>query len=655
MIDHPARRPFVTSVTSVTSVTPAAPARRADRGAAATLLLLLMLMLMLMVAASLAGCAAPATLPATLPATAPATATATTPGEAAPITPEGPSGWTPKRVARAPHDMIAAAHPLAVRAGAETLARGGSAVDAAIVAQMVLNVVEPQSSGIGGGGFMLHLDGRRGTLAAYDGRETAPAAADARMFLGPEGLPLPFFDLVDSGLSVGAPGLLRMLELAHARHGRLPWAALFEPAIRIAEQGFEISPRLHRSIARSARRICASPAAAALFLEPGGCRPKAAGAVLRNPELARSFRAIAAGGADVFYQGPIAGAVSAAVRAHPARPGRLAEADLAGYRARERTPVCGVHRGHRVCGMPPPSSGGIAVLQTLAILQRFDLAAHSPGSLDAVHLVSEAYRLAYADRERHVADADFVPVPVAGLLDPAYLAARSALVRPDASMGAPAAGRPQGDAGHGDEPPRHRPPSTTHLSIVDREGNAVSMTSSIEHAFGSLLMAGGFLLNNQLTDFAFAEADASGRLLANRIQPGKRPRSAMAPTMVFGPDGRLEAVVGSPGGSVIIQYVTKTLLGLIDWRLDPQQAVDLPNYGALVSATTLLERGTPIEALAPGLRARGHRVVVTDLNSGLHAIARDGDGWAGGADPRREGAAMGSARREGVAPGGAPR
>ena len=609
MSGGPARRPCTGYATAT---------RRPGRIAAALLL-----------ATWLAGCAAPAPAP----------------DGAAPTAPEGPSGWTPKSVARAPHDMVVAAHPLAVRAGAETLARGGSAVDAAIAAQMVLNVVEPQSSGIGGGGFMLHLEGRRGALAAYDGRETAPAAADSRMFLGSDGRPRPFFDLVDSGLSVGTPGLLRMLEMAHSRHGRLPWSELFDPAIRLAEEGFQVSPRLHLSIARSARRICARPAAAALLLEPGGCTPRAVGSVMRNPELARSFRAIAAGGADAFYEGPIAQAVAAAVRAHPERPGRLSESDLAGYRARERSPVCGDHRGHRVCGMPPPSSGGIAVLQALAILQRFDLAAHAPDSLDAVHLVSEAYRLAYADRERHVADSDFVPVPVAGLLDPAYLAARSALVHPRASMGVPAAGRPQGDAGHGEEPPRRRPPSTTHVSIVDREGNAVSMTSSIEHAFGSLLMAGGFMLNNQLTDFAFDEADASGRPLANRIQPGKRPRSAMAPTLVFGPDGRLEAVVGSPGGSVIIQYVTKTLLGLIDWRLDPQQAVDLPNYGALASATTLLERGTAVEALAPALRALGHRVVITDLNSGLHAIARDREGWAGGADPRREGVAQGSVPR----------
>ena len=586
-------------------------------------------------AVALSGCAGPHGLGAT---------TADEPRAGLPVAPEGASGWTSRRVARAPHDMVVTAHPLATQAAAKALARGGSAVDAAIVAQMVLNVVEPQSSGIGGGGFMLHLEARTGTVAAYDGRETAPSAARPDLFLGPDGRPRPHFDLVDSGLSVGAPGLLRMLELAHARHGRLPWPALFEPAVRLAEEGFEISPRLHRSIAGSAARICARPAAAALLLEPGGCQPRAAGTRLRNPALARSFRAIAGGGADAFYRGPIAREIAAAVRAHPERPGRLSEADLAAYRARQRTAVCGPYRGRRICGMPPPSSGGVAVLQVLGILERFHLAALAPGSLDAVHLVSEAHRLAYADREQHLGDEDFVPVPVAGLLDPGYLAARSALVRPEASMGAPAAGRPPGDAGHGTPPSRPRPPSTTHLSIVDREGNAVSMTTSIEHAFGSLLMAGGFLLNNQLTDFDANEADAAGRPLANRIQPGKRPRSAMSPTLVFGADGRLDAVLGSPGGTVIIQYVTKTLLGLIDWRLDPQAAVDLPNFGGLASATTLLERGTALEALAPGLRARGHRVVLTDLNSGLHAIARDGAGWAGGADPRREGLAQGSPR-----------
>ncbi|HWS74574.1 MAG TPA: gamma-glutamyltransferase [Quisquiliibacterium sp.] len=636
----------------------------------------------LLLGALLAGCAAlPARQDAASQPSAGATARAAS-GSA----PEIATGWTPKRIARSTGDLVVAAHPLAAQAGAQVLARGGSAVDAAIAAQMVLNVVEPQSSGIGGGGFLLHLDGASGALAAYDGRETAPAAATGDLFLGPDGRPLPFFDLVDSGLSVGTPGLLRMLEAAHARHGRLAWPALFEPAIRLAEEGFEISPRLHRSIAASAPRICASPAAAALFLEPGGCQARAAGSLLRNPALAQTFRSIAADGAHAFYRGPLARAIVAAVRAHPLRPGRLSEADLETYRARERSPVCGPYRGYRICGMPPPSSGGIAVLQTLGVLERFDLRALQPGSADAVHLVSEAHRLAYADRARHVADDDFVPVPVAGLLDPGYLAQRAALIRPGTSMGVPAAGQPAGAQEHGHEAPRSGPPSTTHLSIVDRDGNAVSMTTSIEHAFGSLRMAGGFLLNNQLTDFAFVPVDAAGRPLANRIEPGKRPRSSMAPTLVIGPDGRLAAALGSPGGSVIIHYVTKTLLGLLDWGLDIQQAIDLPNFGAQASAVTLLERGTALESLAPALRERGHRVAVVDLNSGLHGIAREGfapeaagregvaggagDGasrgagdrtapsgpnvkpmpagaaaqWTGGADPRREGVARGSDR-----------
>lgn len=585
--------------------------------------------------------------------------------QAAPLAPEIATGRSEKRLVRARLDMVAAADPRAVDAGVAVLARGGSAVDAAIAVQMVLNVVEPQSSGVGGGGFLLHHDGASGRLAAYDGRETAPARIAAEPFRGADGRPLPFLERVDSGLSVGVPGLLRMLELAHARHGRLPWATLFEPAIRLADEGFEISPRLHRSIAAAAARICPHPAPAALLLAPGGCEAKPAGTRLRNPQLAASLRRIAAQGADALYTGPMAEAIAATVRSHPQRPGTLSPADLAGYRAREREPVCGRYRAWRICGMPPPSSGGIAVLQTLAMLERFALREHAPDSLAAVHLVSEAQRLAYADRERYAADPDFVAVPVAGLLDPAYLAARSALLRSDASLDRPEAGTPAGAPRVGRERAPAGPPSTTHVSIVDREGNAVAMTTSIEHAFGSLLMAGGFLLNNQLTDFAAAAADADGVPLANRAEPGKRPRSAMSPTLVLDADGRLVAALGSPGGSAIIQYVSRTLLGLLEWRLDVQQAIDLPNYGGLASPVTLLERGTRLEGLADGLRALGHRVVITDMNSGLHGVARDlradGDaatggnggvgagtrgpgGWTGGADPRREGTARGNDR-----------
>jgi gamma-glutamyltranspeptidase/glutathione hydrolase len=568
--------------------------------------------------------------------------------------PEQASGRTAKTTRYATTDMVAAAHPLAVAAGVRALAAGGSATDAAIAAQLALNVVEPQSSGIGGGGFLLHYDAAGAALTAWDGRETAPAAATATMLLDAGGRPKPFFDAVDGGLSVGTPGLLRMLEQAHAAHGRLPWPALFEDAIRLAEEGFEISPRLHRQIAAAAARIAAQgEPVRSHFLKPDGS-PKDAGTRLRNPELAATLRAVAAGGADAFYRGPIAQAIVEVVRSHPRRPGTLALQDLAAYRAKQRPAPCGGYRSHVVCSVGPPSSGGIAVLQTLGILGHFELGALAPGSIDAVHLVGEAWRLAYADRDLYVADPDRVDVPVAGLLDPAYLSARATLVARDRAMGPARAGTPPGAPVRGAGTDATLP-STTHLSVVDRHGNAVSMTTSIEHGFGSLLMVGGFLLNNQLTDFSFEPVDAQGRPVANRVEPGKRPRSTMAPTMVFDAAGRFEAALGSPGGTAIVHYVVKTLLGLIDWGLDIQQSIDLPNFAAFASGPLLLERGTALEALRSGLEARGHAVRVVDLNSGVHgivyngadppgALARDPSRgrWAGGADPRREGTAGGT-------------
>jgi gamma-glutamyltranspeptidase/glutathione hydrolase len=576
--------------------------------------------------------------------------------------PEPPSGYTPKALAFAPHDMVAAAHPLAVQAGVAMLAQGGSAVDAAIATQLVLNVVEPQSSGIGGGAFMLHFDAAQRRTLAYDGRETAPAAATPDQFLGADGKPLPFLQAVDGGLSVGTPGVLRMLELAHRAHGKLPWATLFAPAIALADQGFAVSPRLATSIAGSAARIRAQGGAvAAYFLNADGS-PLAIGTWLRSPALAASLRAIASGGADAFYRGDIAQAMVQAVARHPTRPGRLTLADLGGYQAKVREPVCATYRVRfKVCGMPPPSSGGITTLQTLGLLQRLDVAALPPTSADAVHLVSEAYRLAYADRAKYIADPDWVSVPSAGLLDAGYLKARAQLIRPDRSLGVPTAGQPPGAALALGADASPNLPSTTHLSIVDRWGNAVAMTSSIENGFGSLQMVGGFLLNNQLTDFSFVPADAAGPV-ANRVAPGKRPRSSMAPTLIFNAHtGDLEAAIGSPGGSAIIQYVTKTVLGLVDWGLDIQQAINLPNFGAQTSAVTAMEQGSVLDtpALKAALVAKGHQVVATPaFTSGLHGVVFNGvraDGqpgllarnpgqglWAGGADPRREGEARGS-------------
>lgn len=552
-------------------------------------------------------------------------------------------------------DMAVTANPIASQVAADMLARGGSAVDAAIAAQLVLNVVEPQSSGIGGGAFMLVYNDRSQRLRVFDGRETAPESVSPDMFLKSGGGKLGFFDAVDSGLSVGVPGLLRMLDLAHRGHGHLPWAELFRPAIELAEKGFEISPRLYTSVLAARSRIAAQPVAAAYFLDKSG-RPKPAGTLLKNPELAAVLREIAEQGAEVFYRGDIAGDIVAAVQGHKKRAGGMTLDDLRGYRALEREPLCGEYRRFRVCGMPAPSSGGLTTLQILGILENTDLSVLEPGSVQAVHRIAEAQRLAYADRARFIADPAFFNVPSKGMLDRDYLGERARLISDTVSMGEATAGSPPGAPAAGLDRSRQLA-STSHLSIVDQSGNAVALTTSIEHAFGSLIMVRGFLLNNQLTDFSFAPVDENGEPIANRIEPGKRPRSSMAPTMVFDQYGNLEAVLGSPGGSAIIQFVTQTLIGLIDWKLDVQQAVEAPHFGAQTTATTILEKDTSLEALRRQLSALGHDVAFRPLTSGLHAIVFNGvrangqtgglaaglkrSRWAGGADPRREGAVAG--------------
>ena len=541
---------------------------------------------------------------------------------------------------RAQRFIAVTANPHATDAAYAILKRDGSAVDAAIAAQLVLGLVEPQSSGIGGGAFMLVHDARHARLTAYDGRETAPAAATPERFLNPDGTPMAFRDAVATGLAVGVPGVLRMLELAHRRHGRLAWAELFAPAIALAEGGFRVSPRLASLIASDAH-LKADPRASRYFFDAEG-RPLAAGTLLANPAYAATLRAVARGGADAFYRGPIAEDIVATVRRPPSRPGDLALSDLAGYRAIEREPVCGAYRRHRVCGMPPPSSGGTTVLAILGMLEPYDVASMGAASFWSVHFVSEAGRLAYADRNAFVGDPAFVDVP-AGLVDPAYLRERSRAIRATATLGRAEAGVPPSRSAR---KVAYAPadaaelPSTSHLSIVDAQGNAVAMTTSIEDAFGSRRMtAGGFLLNNQLTDFSF-EPSAAGRPVANRVEPGKRPRSSMAPTIVYDERGRVTFVVGSPGGSAIINYVAKSILAVVDWKLDPQAAVALPNFGSR-NGPTELERGTPVASLAERLRALGHDVSVQPLVSGAGAILRTRDGWAGGADPRREGAARG--------------
>lgn len=557
------------------------------------------------------------------------------------IAPEAPSGLTDKPAVTADRHMIVAAHPAAAAVGLDMLRADGSAVDAAIAAQLVLGLVEPQSSGLGGGGFALTHHAPSGRLESWDGRETAPLAAGADLFLDERGAPLGFWEAVVGGRSVGAPGLVAMLAALHDRYGRLAWADLFEPAIALAEAGFPVSPRLHALIARDDR--LKSRAAARTYFHDADGAPWPVGHILTNRAYAETLRLIAQGGAEAFYSGPLAEAIVAAVREDPDNPGRLAAADLAGYRALMRPAVCQTYRGHGVCGMGPPSSGGLTVGQILEMLEPFDLAGLGADDPRAWHLIAEASRLAFADRARYMADRDFVPVPVRGLLDPAYLAGRARLIDPARAMGRAPAGSPPGpDRAH----LNHRAgrdaamPATTHLSAIDARGLAVSMTTSVESAFGSRLMVGGFLLNNQLTDFSFRPANEDGPI-ANRVEPGKRPRSSMSPTLIFAPDGGLRAILGSPGGSRIIGYVAKTVVALLDWGMAPQAAVAL-GHAVNRNGPTDLEAGTAAAGLADALSALGHEVRVRPMTSGLHAIAiGPGGRLVGGADPRREGVARG--------------
>ena len=547
----------------------------------------------------------------------------------------------PERLAvRADKMMVSAANPHAARAGLDVLKAGGNAVDAALAVQLVLTLVEPQSSGIGGGGFLLYYDAKTRTVTAYDGRETAPAAATPDLFLDGDGAPLKFFDAVMGGKSVGVPGVLRLFEMVHGQHGKLPWADLFEPAITLAETGFEISPRLHFLINWDLERLGEFPGTRAYFLDTNGA-PRPAGSLLKNPALAETFRTLAADGPDAFYAGAIANDVVATVRAAPRAPGPLELSDLAAYRAKERAPICRGYRGHTICGMGPPSSGGLTTLMILGILENFDMASVAPGSVESVHLASEASRLAFADRAAYMGDADFIEVPIAGLLAPGYLKQRAQLINRGHAMAAPAAGKV---AGWGSPSPGPEAtlaqPSTSHFSVVDGGGNVAAMTSSVEFAFGSHLMVRGFLLNNQLTDFSFRPTK-DGTPVANRVQGGKRPRSSMSPTIVMDKDGAFRLAVGSPGGSNIIGYVAKTLVGVLDWGLDVQQAISLPNHISR-GGPLYVEAGTVYESLVEPLSALGHDGRGRRLNSGLHGISRAADGTLlGGADPRREGIAVG--------------
>ncbi|MES2298857.1 MAG: gamma-glutamyltransferase [Pseudomonadota bacterium] len=564
-----------------------------------------------------------------------------------PVAPEAATGRSEKAGWIAKKFMVAAANPLAADAGYRMLAQGGAAIDAAIATELVLALVEPQSSGLGGGAFLLHFDGQR--LQAFDGRETAPAAADEHLFQDAAGKAISFEAGVLGGRAVGAPGLLRMLDMAHRQHGKLPWKILFGPAIALAENGFAVSPRLHKLLLWDAQHLRLDPVARAYFFDKAE-RVWPVGHILKNPAMARTLREVAEQGAEVFYTGHIAADIAAKVAHHPSNPGLLTAADIRAYRPVERTPLCSDYLAYSVCGMPPPSSSGVAIAQMLGILEIKNIHAYPPVEGQpapmAVHLFSEAGRLAFADRNRYIADTDFVPLPgrgVASLIDKAYLAQRAALIG-ESSMGRASAGEPPGMAAPLGLDNAIEHPSTSHLAVVDADGACVSMTSSIEDAFGTRQMVDGFLLNNHLTDFSFDSRDQHGPI-ANRVQAGKRPRSSMAPTMVFERSShKLVLAIGSPGGPSIINYVAKVLVGTLDWGLNVQQAINLPNFGS-ANGPTVIEEGVTAPGLAEALRARGHLLRVGEQNSGLHGIMRmrvDGqDVWFGGADPRREGVARG--------------
>lgn len=555
------------------------------------------------------------------------------------LEPEAASGHSEKSLVVAKTFMISTADPLASEAGREMLRAGGSATDAAIAAQLVLGLVEPQSSGLGGGAFILHWDQQKKALQSYDGRETAPAAAQPDRFLK-DGKPMDFSFAVQSGLSVGTPGLPRLIEEAHKRHGKLPWAKLFEPAIKLARDGFEVSTRLYYTLRWFGPSVLSAEARHHFFDETGSPRP--IGYRLKNPAYAATLEALAQRGADAFYSGPIAEAIVAAVKTAHNAAGDLTLADLAEYKIVEREPLCTVYRAHRICGVGPPSSGGIAVAQTLGMIERFDLGRGPDDAMriSAMHLITEAERLAYADRDRYIGDPDFVSIPQ-GLLDPAYLAQRSTLINPAQAMTRAEPGVPAGadKQAFGIDGTLERA-GTSHISVVDAEGNAVAMTTTIEGAFGSGLFAAGFLLNNELTDFSFRPKDSAGRPVANRVEGGKRPRSSMAPTIVFDEKENIFAALGSPGGSRIILYVTKALIGLIDWKLDAQAAVALPNFGSTGRALEIeLGWSTMWQALA--LKSYGHTIAPDIMISGLHAVVKRDGLLEGGADPRRGGLALG--------------
>ncbi|MFT4960070.1 MAG: gamma-glutamyltranspeptidase/glutathione hydrolase [Paracoccaceae bacterium] len=532
--------------------------------------------------------------------------------------------------------MIVAANPHAADAGAAILRTGGSAADAMVAVQSVLGLVEPQSSGLGGGAFLVWYDAATGELTTLDGRETAPLAVTLTLFQNDAGEPLKFYDAVVGGRSVGTPGTPALMAEAHRRWGHSPWPTLFQSAITLADDGFAVSPRLAGLVDRDAERLARFPTTAAYFLPDGA--PLQTGDLLKNPDYANTLRILADKGEDGFYTGPVAADIVRTVATAAGNPGVLSQLDLSIYQIQERAPVCVTYRAHDVCGMGPPSSGALTVGQILGMLEGYDLAAMGPDNANAWRLIGDASRLAFADRGRYMADSDFVPMPTKGLVDPAYLAQRAALLAGDAALTDIAPGTPEFDhALNWADDEAIELPSTSHISIVDSYGNVLSMTTTVENAFGSRLMVRGFVLNNELTDFSF-RSHRDGVPIANRVEPGKRPRSSMAPTIVM-KDGAPVLVTGSPGGSRIIGYVATSIIAWLDWGMDVQQAVSMP-HAVNRFGTYDLEEGTLAAELQEPLEAMGFKVNVRGLNSGLHAIAI-GENLRGGVDPRREGIALG--------------
>ncbi|MBN8812241.1 MULTISPECIES: gamma-glutamyltransferase [Sphingomonas] len=530
--------------------------------------------------------------------------------------------------------VVSAADPRAAAAGTEILNAGGSATDAAIATMLALNVVEPQSAGIGGGAFFLQYDVKTGKIATVDGREAAPMAANDHWFYGPDGQPLSHMAAVPGGRSVGVPGTLRAMAKAHARAGKLPWARLFDPAIRLAREGFDVSPRLANALRNYAPHVDAG--VRAIYYHADGT-PLAAGARATNPQQAALLERVAKFGPDSFYVGPQAEKLIATVNGSARNPSKMTVGDLAAYDAKERPVLCSTYRAYKICSMGPPSSGGVTVMMILAQLERFDMAKLGKDNPVAWHLFAESSRLAYADRDLYVGDPDYVQVPIAGLLDRAYLAGRSALISPGGTMAEVKAGTPPGAPKRIAVKPQEVP-GTTSLSVVDKAGNVAQVTTTIEGAFGSGLSVDGVMLNNELTDFDIVP-EKDGYLVANRVEGGKRPRSSMAPTIVYGPDGKVRIAIGAAGGSTIIAQVAKALIGVIDWKLSAQDAIGL---GLLYAPgkMAVAEKGTQLDAMVPALQALGEKVQSAPLGLKMNAVERVGARWTGGADPRSEGVVM---------------